>query len=210
MILGMSVAAFTQFHVILSLVGIASGIVVALAMLGASRMPVLTAIFLITTVATSATGFLFHIVSFGPPEIVGVISLVDLGVAVMALDLCRHGDIRVVPECFCRRGADFSKSRVFPRSRADANRTAVRRRAGNRIDSIHCARHRGGEKVSSRGALARTRMSRQKLILIPPKYARGMAGLWKRLSTRGSLDWASAGMPGAPTPVGSLNKPKVE
>jgi hypothetical protein len=85
MILGMSTAAFTQFHVLLSLIGIVSGIVVALAMLGSSRLPVLTAIFLLTTVATSATGFFFHFASFGPPEIIGVISLVDLAVAILAL-----------------------------------------------------------------------------------------------------------------------------
>jgi len=85
MILGMSTAAFTQFHVLLSLIGIASGIVVALAMLGSSRQPALTAIFLLTTVATSVTGFMFHFASFGPPEIVGAISLVDLAAAILAL-----------------------------------------------------------------------------------------------------------------------------
>jgi hypothetical protein len=85
MILGMSTAAFTQFHVLLSLIGIVSGIVVALAMLGSRRLPVLTAIFLLTTVATSVTGFMFHFASFGPPEIIGVISLVDLAAAILAL-----------------------------------------------------------------------------------------------------------------------------
>ena len=85
MILGMSTAAFTQFHVLLSLIGIVSGIVVALAMLGANRVPALTAIFLLTTAATSVTGFMFHFASFGPPEIIGVISLVALGVAILAL-----------------------------------------------------------------------------------------------------------------------------
>src|ERR1700722_7746348 len=85
MILGMSTAAFTQFHVLLSLVGIASGLIVAFAMLGANRAPALTAIFLLTTVATSATGFMFHFAAFGPPEIVGVISLVVLGIAILAL-----------------------------------------------------------------------------------------------------------------------------
>src|ERR1700682_5283905 len=84
MILGMSTAAFTQFHVLLSLVGIASGLIVAFAMLGAKRLPVLTAIFLLTTVATSATGFMFHFTSFGPPEIVGVISLGVLAAAILA------------------------------------------------------------------------------------------------------------------------------
>src|SRR6202166_5377651 len=85
MILGMSTAAFTQCHVLLSLIGIVSGIVVALAMLGANRLPLLTAIFLATTVATSVTGFMFHFASFGPPEIIGVISLVVLGLALLAL-----------------------------------------------------------------------------------------------------------------------------
>jgi len=85
MILGMSTAAFTQFHVLLSLIGIATGLIVALAMLGANRLPVLMALFLLTTVATSVTGFMFHFASFGPPEIVGVISLVVLSVAILAL-----------------------------------------------------------------------------------------------------------------------------
>ena len=85
MILGMSTAAFTQFHVILSLIGIGSGLVVVLGMLAANRLPGLTAIFLATTVATSVTGLMFHYVSFGPPEIVGVISLVVLAAAILAL-----------------------------------------------------------------------------------------------------------------------------
>ena len=85
MIIGMSVAAFTQFHVILSLIGIVSGIVVVFAMLRGNRLPAMTALFLLTTVATSATGFLFHFASFGPPEIVGVLSLPVLGAAILAL-----------------------------------------------------------------------------------------------------------------------------
>jgi hypothetical protein len=85
MILGMSTATFTQFHVILSLIGIITGIVVALAMLGANRLPVLTAIFLLTTLATSVTGFMFHFASFGPPEIIGAISIAVLIVAILAL-----------------------------------------------------------------------------------------------------------------------------
>jgi hypothetical protein len=85
MILGMSTAAFTQFHVLLSLIGIVTGLVAAFAMLGANRLPAVTAIFLVTTVATSVTGFMFHFATFGPPEIVGVISLVALGVAILAL-----------------------------------------------------------------------------------------------------------------------------
>jgi len=85
MILGMSVATFTLFHVLLSLIGIGSGAVVVLAMLGGKRVPGWTALFLITTVATSATGFLFHSAKFGPPHIVGLISLVVLAFAILAL-----------------------------------------------------------------------------------------------------------------------------
>jgi hypothetical protein len=85
MILGMSTATFTQLHVIISLIGIASGLIVVLAMLGAKRVPAWAAIFLATTVATSVTGFMFHFASFGPPEIVGVISLVVLAAAILAL-----------------------------------------------------------------------------------------------------------------------------
>jgi len=59
MILGMSVATFTTVHVILSLIGIASGIVVLFGMLGAKRLGCLTAIFLPTTLLTSITGCLF-------------------------------------------------------------------------------------------------------------------------------------------------------
>jgi hypothetical protein len=93
MILGMSVAAFTQLHVIISLVAIVSGIIVALGMLSARRMPGMTALFLVTTVATSVTGFMFEtpmdaprvIGSLDPAKIIGVISLIFLILAILAL-----------------------------------------------------------------------------------------------------------------------------
>src|SRR5262245_19540379 len=85
MIMGMSVATFTQLHVIISLIGIATGLIVAWGMLSAYRPPVTTALFLLTTVLTSVTGFMFPFTVFGPPEVVGAISLVVLGVALLAL-----------------------------------------------------------------------------------------------------------------------------
>jgi hypothetical protein len=85
MILGMSTPTFTLVHVILSLVGILAGAVAVLGMLSAKKLEGWTALFLATTVATSATGFLFHSAAFGPPHVVGVISLVVLAVAVIAL-----------------------------------------------------------------------------------------------------------------------------
>jgi hypothetical protein len=85
MILGMSTPTFTLFHVILSLIGIGSGLVVLFGMLTSNRLPGWTALFLITTVLTSVTGFFFHSAKFGPPHVVGVISLVVLAVAITAL-----------------------------------------------------------------------------------------------------------------------------
>jgi len=85
MILGMSLSTFTTVHVIISLIGIVTGIVVLLGMLGAKRLPGLTAIFLATTVLTSATGFLFPFHQLLPSHIVGIISLVVLAAALIAI-----------------------------------------------------------------------------------------------------------------------------
>jgi hypothetical protein len=46
--------------------------------------PRLTAVFLATTVATSAGGFAFHSKAIGPPHIVGAISLVVLALSLFA------------------------------------------------------------------------------------------------------------------------------
>ena len=85
MILGMSVATFTLVHVIISLIGIATGLIVLFGMWVSSRMPAMTAVFLITTILTSVTGFFFHSKAFGPPHIVGVISLVVLAFTLLGL-----------------------------------------------------------------------------------------------------------------------------
>ena len=85
MILGVSVGAFTTLHVFISLVGILSGIVVLLAMIGNRRLDGVTAVFLATTVMTSVTGFFFHSKAIGPPHIVGGLSLAVLSVALFGL-----------------------------------------------------------------------------------------------------------------------------
>jgi hypothetical protein len=59
MILGMPFSAFTWLHVVLSLIGIASGIIVLFGMLGGKSVKGPTALFLATTVLTSVTGFMF-------------------------------------------------------------------------------------------------------------------------------------------------------
>ena len=75
----------TATHVIISLIGILSGAVVLLGMIAAKRMNGLTALFLVTTVLTSVTGFVFfpyHKVT--PGIIVGILSLIALAIAIYA------------------------------------------------------------------------------------------------------------------------------
>jgi hypothetical protein len=75
-------AALTLIHVIISLIGIVSGLVVTFGLLRSQRMDGLTALFLVATVATSVTGFLFPFHKLLPSHIVGVISLVLLALAI--------------------------------------------------------------------------------------------------------------------------------
>ena len=88
MILGMSLSTFVTVHVIISLVGIVAGLVVMFGLLGSKSMPGLTAIFLLFTILTSATGFLIPpLVSekLLPSHMVGALSLVLLAIACIAL-----------------------------------------------------------------------------------------------------------------------------
>ena len=85
MILGMSLSTFTTLHVIISLIGIVTGLVVLLGMLGGRQLGSWTAIFLATMVLTSATGFLFPFNKLLPSHVVGIISLAVLAIALLAL-----------------------------------------------------------------------------------------------------------------------------
>jgi hypothetical protein len=85
MILGMSLATFTAVHVIISLIGIVAGIIVMFGLLGSNRMPGWTAIFLLFTILTSATGFLFPFEKLLPSHMIGILSLVLLAIACIAL-----------------------------------------------------------------------------------------------------------------------------
>jgi hypothetical protein len=85
MVLGMSLATFTLLHVIISLIAIASGLVVMFGMLGSKRQPGLTAIFLLFTILTSVTGFMFPFTQLLPSHMIGILSLVLLAIACIAL-----------------------------------------------------------------------------------------------------------------------------
>jgi len=84
MIWDMSESTFTQLHVFLSLVGIASGLVALCELVAGKRLPGWTALFLITTVLTSVTGFGFPVEHLLPSHKVGIASLVVLAVAIVA------------------------------------------------------------------------------------------------------------------------------
>ena len=85
MVLGMSLSAFTTLHVVISLIAIAAGLIVMFAMLGSNKMPGLTAIFLLFTILTSVTGFLFPFKGVTPADVVGALSLLLLAIACIAL-----------------------------------------------------------------------------------------------------------------------------
>ena len=85
MVLGMSLATFTLLHVIISLIAIATGLVVMSGMLGSRPQPGLTAIFLLFTILTSVTGFLFPFTQLLPSHMIGILSLVLLAIACVAL-----------------------------------------------------------------------------------------------------------------------------
>jgi|SRR5215813_11192935 len=83
MVLGMSLETFTLIHVLISLVGIASGIIVMYGFLKNQRLDRWTAAFLFTTALTSLTGFLFPFTTVTPAIKLGIISLVVLALAIV-------------------------------------------------------------------------------------------------------------------------------
>lgn len=85
MLLGLSLPAFTMVHVVISLIGILAGIAVMFGLLNSKPMPALTAIFLLFTVLTSVTGFMFPFTALLPSHMVGILSLVLLAIACLAL-----------------------------------------------------------------------------------------------------------------------------
>jgi hypothetical protein len=84
MTFGLSIETFTLVHVVISLVGIVSGLIVLFGMLAAKRLDALTALFLVTTVLTSVTGFLFPFHGITPGIVVGILSMVVLAIAILA------------------------------------------------------------------------------------------------------------------------------
>jgi len=83
-ILGLPASTYTFVHVLISLAGVGSGLIVLFGMLTGKRLDGWTAIFLITTTLTSLTGFGFPIDHLLPSHKVGIISLVLLAIVIPA------------------------------------------------------------------------------------------------------------------------------
>lgn len=75
---------FTLIHIVLSLLGIFSGLVVVGGFMAGVRLDGWTGIYLITTVLTNVTGYGFPFLTLLPGHIVGGISLVVLAIAIAA------------------------------------------------------------------------------------------------------------------------------
>ena len=82
MILGMPALVF--IHVLISLLGIGSGIVVLLGFFGNKRLDTWNHFFLITTILTSVTGFFLPAHKVLPSHVLGVLSLIALAIACVA------------------------------------------------------------------------------------------------------------------------------
>jgi hypothetical protein len=84
MTLGLSLSAFTLLHVVISLVGIATGLFVLFGMIGGKRLDGSTLLFLVTTAVTSITGFMFPNEHITPGIVLGILSMIVLTLAVIA------------------------------------------------------------------------------------------------------------------------------
>src|SRR6266487_2264629 len=127
---------YTIIHTLISLVGIFTGFVVLFGLLAGKRLDGWTKWFLITTVATSVTGFFFPFHGFTPAHGVGIISLVVTGGGdlrtlpastrrALALDLRRHGSDCSLSQCLCRCCAGFPESAGPESAGSDADRAAI-------------------------------------------------------------------------------------
>ncbi|MFO1094307.1 MAG: hypothetical protein U0992_13525 [Planctomycetaceae bacterium] len=75
-------AAYTLLHVAISLIAIVAGFVVISQMVQWRESRARTAVFSVTTILTSVTGFGFSATQLTPGHVFGIVSLIALGLAV--------------------------------------------------------------------------------------------------------------------------------
>jgi hypothetical protein len=85
MILGMSLSTYTTLHVLISLIAIGTGFIVLYGLISGRLLSPWNAVFLVTTILTSLTGFAFPNTKVTPGIVLGVLSLIVLAIALVAL-----------------------------------------------------------------------------------------------------------------------------
>jgi len=85
MVLGMSLATFTIIHVLISLIGIGTGLIVLFGLLNGKLLSPWNGIFLLFTILTSVTGFMYPYEKITPGIILGILSMIVLAIALFAL-----------------------------------------------------------------------------------------------------------------------------
>lgn len=83
------VSTLQTSHVLISLIGMASGLIVVWGLLSSRRLSGLTAVFLLTTLLTNLTGFFFPFKGFTPAIGVGIIGTVVMAICLAARYLKR-------------------------------------------------------------------------------------------------------------------------
>ena len=187
MVLGMSLSAFTALHVVISLIGIVTGFVWLFAAANARSVPGWAAAFLLTTVATSVTGFLFpqsqdrtarhfwrHIVGRADAGRAGSISL-SAGRA-LALDQYRRGCFCALPQ-FSRRGRPgLPEADLSERARADAIRATIPGGSRNRADDRRGPYSRRPKALPPRERPFNVRSNVEPVMIAFPSWARYLCG----------------------------------
>jgi hypothetical protein len=185
MILGMTTSTFTLVHVLISLVGIGSGFVVMYGLLAEKRLDGWTAIFLATTVLTSArvplSSRAHFAVSHRWRHIAGSVSRCAGGPlrsahgAFVALDL---RDLRCpcsLSECIRRGSPVVPEDTGAARLGTDAEGAAVSGRATSRHGNFSGDWHSGGEEIPRRTDRNRGGLKNRSLQRMGTTHARALS-----------------------------------
>ena len=85
MMLGLSISGFTVLHVVISMIAIFAGFIVVGGMFSNAALAGWTVFFLVATILTNVTGFMFPLSAVTPAIVVGALSTLLLIVALIAL-----------------------------------------------------------------------------------------------------------------------------
>jgi hypothetical protein len=161
---GIPTHLFLQIHVALSLIALVAGLVVLFGLLKGRALGGWTELFLVTIILTSVTGFPLPPFGLDPPRMVGILSLILLAIALLAIYVfrvsgpwrwifCRRGDDCAVPGRFRRRHSGLCQTVLPARVGADRLGAAVPDRASGCAGVLRRARLPGGAPIPSEDRL---------------------------------------------------------